>query len=145
MEIDLTQEEEQQQQHQPAAAPGRQQLADSGQQQLQALLQSSKALLDAYGDIQPTTECQQKLAALQQAYLAVSQDIRATLQQCEALEQQESAASAAGETCRVGIFCWMNVCLCCKLDATLAAAAMLPNVLLCSFSCTSAASGVRCS
>jgi hypothetical protein len=93
MEIDLT---EDQQQDQPAAALGRQQLADSGQQQLLALLQSSKALLDAYSDIQPTAECQQKLAALQQAYLAVSQDIRATLQQCQALEQQEAAASAAG-------------------------------------------------
>jgi hypothetical protein len=93
MEIDLT---EDQQQDQPAATLGRQQLADSGQQQLLALLQSSKALLDAYSDIQPTTECQQKLAALQQAYLAVSQDIRATLQQCQALEQQEAAATAAG-------------------------------------------------
>jgi hypothetical protein len=93
MEIDLT---EDQQQDQPAAAVGRQQLADSGQQQLLALLQSSKALLDAYSDIQPTTEFQQKLATLQQAYLAVSQDIRATLQQCQALEQQEAAASAAG-------------------------------------------------
>uniref|UniRef100_A0A383W6F4 Uncharacterized protein n=1 Tax=Tetradesmus obliquus TaxID=3088 RepID=A0A383W6F4_TETOB len=94
MEIDLTDEQHEQQQEQPAAAPNRQQLADAGQEQLLLLLQSSKALLDAYSGIQPTTECQQKLAELQQAYLAVSQDIRDTLQQCQALEQQEAAAAA---------------------------------------------------
>lgn len=116
MKIDLTDEQHEQQQEQPAAAPNRQQLADAGQEQLLLLLQSSKALLDAYSGIQPTTECQQKLAELQQAYLAVSQDIRDTLQQCQALEQQEAAAAATG-VCDVPnkanhSACFLLACLC---------------------------------
>lgn len=73
----------------------RKQLAEAGQEQLMQMLKTSKALLDAYSNLQPTAESQQKLQELHQSYIQLVQDVRQTLQQCQALEQQEAAAAAA--------------------------------------------------
>lgn len=92
------QQQQQQQQHS--------QMAELGQEQALALLAAGKALLDVSADTaqQPSSEAQQRLAQLQQAYLQVSADIRATLQQCRELEQQQAAAAEAGAT-RTGARC----------------------------------------
>jgi hypothetical protein len=74
----------------------RKQLADLGDQQVQQLLKISKQILDACSSIQPTTQAQQQLKNLQENYLQISQDIRSTLQQCQALEVQETAATTEG-------------------------------------------------
>lgn len=79
------------------AATSRQQLARNGQEQLLQMMRSGKQLLDQYSHLQPTTEAQQQLEALQQQYLKAAADIHTTLQQCEQLQQQEQAAAAAGE------------------------------------------------
>lgn len=80
----------------PAAAD-RQQLARNGQEQLLQMMRSGKQLLDQYSQLQPTSEAQQQLEALQQQYLKAAADIHATLQHCDQLQQQEQAAGAAGE------------------------------------------------
>lgn len=74
----------------------RQQLAERGLQQTVDLLQASKQLLDSYSNIQVDTQSQQQLLDVQQRYQQVSQDIRQTLLQCQALEEQEAAAAVAG-------------------------------------------------
>lgn len=80
------------------AGMNRQQLADHGQAQVLQLMGSCKQLLDCYSALpEPTTEDQQQLEALQQQYLKTAADIQATLQQCQALQQQEDAAAAAGK------------------------------------------------
>lgn len=72
------------------------QLAEQGQEQAVQLLRSGKQLLDSYSQLQPTTDAQQQLQALQQQYLKAAADIQATLQQCQELQQREEAAAAAG-------------------------------------------------
>jgi multidrug efflux pump subunit AcrA (membrane-fusion protein) len=82
-----------------AAAEGlsRQQLAEQGQEQVVQLMRSGKQLLDSYSQLQPTTDAQQQLQALQQQYLKAAADIQATLQQCQELQQREEAAAEAGK------------------------------------------------
>lgn len=77
----------------------RKQLAEQGQQQVLQLMRSGKQLLDSYSALQPTGDAQQQLQRVQEQYLKAATDIQATLQQCQALQQQEEAAatSAAGK------------------------------------------------
>lgn len=69
------------------------------------LLKTSKQLMDSYSSIQLDSSYQQKLQDVQQRYLQISQEVRQTLQQCQALEQQEAATASAGELvdCRSGL------------------------------------------
>lgn len=81
-------------------AMSRQQLADHGQGQVLQLMRAGKQLLDFYSQLQPTSEAQEQLQALQQQYLKTAADIQSTLQQCHVLQQQEAAAAAAGKSIR---------------------------------------------
>jgi hypothetical protein len=79
------------------SSSSRRQLAEQGQEQIVQLMRLGKQLLDSYSQLQPTTDMQQQLQALQQQYLQAAADIQATLQQCQDLQQREEAAAVAGK------------------------------------------------
>jgi len=87
----------------------RQHAGQAGVQQVHALLRTCKGIIDACQAMQPaavkpeagpgpssSAEVTEKLASLQREYASTLGAIRATMQQCRELEQQDQQASAAG-------------------------------------------------
>eukprot|EP00877_Chromochloris_zofingiensis_P010556 jgi/Chrzof1/5754/Cz16g14180.t1 len=98
----------------PLVKPTRQQLAAAGTQQVDRLLGTCTQLLDACKDLgvatNGSTDAEQqdvasRLHQTQQQYLAISQQLRHTVRQCQQLEAEEAVARAAAASGKLAAPC----------------------------------------